>query len=927
MIKLVFLLFITISTTLAKVEVEKISISCSNSFFCENYSNSLKNLERSYRDLNHFETTLKIHLSRGGASNIYYEIKKKEGKYYLSIHLEPKKVVSKIDFKVTPRKSFDFLSSISGLSTGDYVDDTTLNEAANKLYNYFVDQGYPDNQVRIKQKDNNGKVEVVFDIILKEPLILKTLTIETIHPFVYDFLINGFNDLLKKPLNNRQLSEKLESLKNELFNYGFYLIKVEPTTIINNKQALLKLDVRESTQYTYSFNGKNLRFNKKEYLESIKKEYRKVGKSLEIDNIVNAIKGLYVSNGYLNTVIDIKRSSYVDKFNEKVAKTTIDIKEGGITRIREIITRGNIHLSNKELEDLYYEDALELASLDIYDQKYLGDYVLKMKKKYFTMGFVQVDISKPIIKPSSPGFVDVEYQIRENVRTYIEQIDILGIGENETSLIFNKLKNKLGEHFNPIVFDDDLKTIINYFQEKGFFNAKIININSQDIVQYQKNKRTVRLNIKVELGKKLVRDELIIIGNERTKRRFITKRISIKKGDTITPKKVRRIENALSSSGLFSLVNVRPLIIDEATGSSDLIVSLVEKDSVVVEVAPGYRTDLGVKLSTEVKFSNLTGMNRSITLKGQVNQRLNFSSLAPERRDDDDFLEYNAQINYGVPQLYGTQFNFSSIFAITKRRFYSFDANIVRGNASINRDWNKYFTTNLRYQLEEIRQSNAVESDDNGRFQIGSLSPSVAFDFRDNRLNPRKGAYFNLSWELANPNFGSQQNSTQTIDYQKFISRNRFYLPFPKGVFAIYTAMGVQKNYSDNSGIPSIKLFRLTGVDIIRGYDDEEMNIAEQTADISEFEVTDKVYMSLYKIEPRFYISDKFIMGFFMDGGQLFVDSFRPLDVRSSVGVSFKYLTPVGSLDFDYGHKLSRGNLPDGTKESPGRVHISIGFF
>ena len=38
-------------------------------------------------------------------------------------------------------------------------------------------------------------------------------------------------------------------------------------------------------------------------------------------------------------------------------------------------------------------------------------------------------------------------------------------------------------------------------------------------------------------------------------------------------------------------------------------------------------------------------------------------------------------------------------------------------------------------------------------------------------------------------------------------------------------------------------------------------------------------------------------------------------------------LTPVGTLDFDYGFKLLRKRDANGTLEDPGRFHVSIGFF
>lgn len=106
-----------------------------------------------------------------------------------------------------------------------------------------------------------------------------------------------------------------------------------------------------------------------------------------------------------------------------------------------------------------------------------------------------------------------------------------------------------------------------------------------------------------------------------------------------------------------------------------------------------------------------------------------------------------------------------------------------------------------------------------------------------------------------------------------------------------------------------------------------ENNLQNVDVDISELEVQGMAYFSNIKLEPRFYINDNFMWAIFLDAGKVFVNTFRPLDLRPSAGVSFKVLTPVGTLDFDYGFKLRRDRLPDGRLEKPGKFHVSIGFF
>jgi outer membrane protein insertion porin family len=127
--------------------------------------------------------------------------------------------------------------------------------------------------------------------------------------------------------------------------------------------------------------------------------------------------------------------------------------------------------------------------------------------------------------------------------------------------------------------------------------------------------------------------------------------------------------------------------------------------------------------------------------------------------------------------------------------------------------------------------------------------------------------------------------------------------------------------------IPTIKVFRLTGMDIIRGYTDEEQNRLRSGVDISQYRVDNRAYIGLFKIEPRYLINDSLMAGVFYDAGAVAVNSLDAPNLRDAAGLTFKIITPVGTLDFDYGIKLLRKRTPSGTLEDPGRFHVSIGFF
>ena len=111
----------------------------------------------------------------------------------------------------------------------------------------------------------------------------------------------------------------------------------------------------------------------------------------------------------------------------------------------------------------------------------------------------------------------------------------------------------------------------------------------------------------------------------------------------------------------------------------------------------------------------------------------------------------------------------------------------------------------------------------------------------------------------------------------------------------------------------------------MRGFSEEESNIFSDGSEIDV--VRNEAYLFSLKIEPRYYINDNMAASFFVDLGRVSKKHPNFKDLRSSVGLSYKILTPVGSLDFNYGVKLKRKRFEGGQRESFGRAHISIGQF
>jgi outer membrane protein insertion porin family len=432
--------------------------------------------------------------------------------------------------------------------------------------------------------------------------------------------------------------------------------------------------------------------------------------------------------------------------------------------------------------------------------------------------------------------------------------------------------------------------------------------------------------------------------------------VELQSGEIITPVKLESIRQRLAGLGLFSSLRLSPYMIYDADNAecakTNLVIQVKEKDFGQGEVAPGYRTDLGAKLSTGITYNNLMGMNRTLSFKAQLNQRFNLAGFDDRRRTENiRRLEHSSKITFIEPyllhNLLKSQVELEVSSSFQRKRFYGFDADIFKFSPQISKNFTKNFSTSVRYQFERINQFDATVVNDNDNFSIGGMTPSVTLDFRDDAINPRKGTYFTLSSEWANNYFGSMKNADLEVNYVKLINRNKFYVPMGNFTLAFSLAMGFEKNFStdilkDDSGnpllnsngkprthgyIPSIKVFRLDGYDEIRGFEETEINRLIDGTPIGNLVIKNTAYFAAFKFEPRYNLTDSLQIGVFYDAGRVFVDHFQPLKLRSAVGAGLKFLTPVGSLDFDYGIKLTRHTYPDGKRDSAGRFLLSIGFF
>ena len=946
---ILFLLF-TLNVFAEELILKSVNVDCNNSPYCSQRRNKFSNLIGNYRSLIHLKESLRIMASDGGYRSFYYEIEKQDEIYNLNIHISMKPLIKEIKIKIDKNIHND-IDDMLTTKEGDFYEEGKFGQDIRALSLKLDAMGYPENKVSFDAHENEGEAKIQINVRPGGPIIFKKIKSNSLSPFVNQYLKRKFLSFYKKPFEINRFKLYLDEAQKELFNYGYYLINLEFRSSLKNKKATI--DVNVTNDQMYSFDFENLKtLTRQEMMEFIKSLYLKYKRPLNESILKNSLSEFFNRRALLNLKVKIKTSKYQNRFAENVTLYRISFTENEKTVVSKIKFSGNTFFNTKVLEKMYKNEAFELASINYYDEDYLLYFQDYLKTNYIEKGYVQVKVQGPIkIFNENKSKVSIEYNIQEGPRAFVRSINFEGISPSEAEELASKFFNKESEPFNPVKMSEDLKMASEYLQEKGYYFAEVSNANEDSLVQYSKSGTDIDINFIINTGPMVQFNRIILIGNNKTHKSVLEKRVYLEKGDFITPSKTRDIEAAISATGLFNSVSVTPIKHSSKNRATDLLIKVSERDYGLLEFAPGYRTDIGLKLTTTVSYINIGGMNRSMTLQSQVNQRLNDQTFDPFRRQQNiNLIEHNTSLSYTQGDIFDTKINTTTAISYQRRRFYSFDADMIRFNSTFTRDISRRFSMSARYQLERIAQFNATEAIDNGTFQIGAITPSLTYDLRNSQVNPIKGAFFNLSCEFANPYFLSQNNEDLTVNYYKLISRNRFYLPFKNGTVAVSMVGGVQENLSkdivkDSNGtpvmtsdgqqqtqgyIPNIKVFRLTGMDIVRGFTDEEINRLPSGVNIASTRIQDRAYLANFKLEPRYFINDVLMLGVFFDAGRVYNEQVDLGDLRTSAGITLKVVTPVGTLDFDYGMKLKRERLgPESNNrlEDPGRFHVSIGFF
>ncbi|MBI2568913.1 MAG: outer membrane protein assembly factor BamA [Candidatus Schekmanbacteria bacterium] len=230
----------------------------------------------------------------------------------------------------------------------------------------------------------------------------------------------------------------------------------------------------------------------------------------------NDIKALYATGFFNDVQVDVK---------ETAAGLLLTYVVDEKPRIRQVVLSGYEALKEDKIREV-----LTVKEDGIYSPAAVKESVVKIKEAYLEQGYYFVDII-PVVQPVGKKLVELDFQIDEGQKLLVGSVAFTGNKSYRTGRLRRVLKETRRHwflswltgkgKFNPDLFEQDLKRVEEFYQDRGFAAAHVGQPERQ-ITTTKKRKafskqekiiRKVRLTIPIEEGPRYRIGEVVIEGN------------------------------------------------------------------------------------------------------------------------------------------------------------------------------------------------------------------------------------------------------------------------------------------------------------------------------------------------------------------------------------------------------------------------------
>lgn len=492
---------------------------------------------------------------------------------------------------------------------------------------------------------------------------------------------------------------------------------------------------------------------------------------------------------------------------------------------------------------------------------------------------------------SVPEGVKLTYQLVSN--PVVKNVEFSGNTVFTSDYLKSIMQIPKDSVLNFVLVNQKLRDIEDLYLKQGYMLVSIPNVQV-----------SADGTLHIDISEGIVED-IVIVGNEKTKNYVITRELKLKKGKPFNKFLASRSMERLYNLGYFEDVNMK--LLPGKTNEHDVIIEIdvIEQKTGIVTVGAGYSDADGTVGIIELGDTNFRGTG------DKVNLHWEFGGAGAGK---------NYTLSYTRPWIND---NGDSLGASIFNRIYEYDDYDANGDKVAEYDkrrkgWNlTWGHVSDEYRTNYFNFESSKESyDDHDGFETGevmdkylaknnitdyhvsdwykdimdnfgttnSFTFTHVFDNRDNYFNASKGRRISFAAQWGGHGLGGD------YDFYKFTAEGRFYKALGNGHILALRLMG---GYIDGD-VSYGNLFDLGGSDTLRGYEDDQFKGKKMYAATLEyrFPIAKKVQGVLFTDAGSTWGIDEGKIPWYTDDDSL----------NWSVGVGIRLQTPIGPIRLDYGH-------------------------
>lgn len=702
--------------------------------------------------------------------------------------------------------------------------------------------------------------------------------------------------ITSQPQDRFDLSRLRHDLGN-IFKLGFFDdVKIKITETEKGKEVTFHVKERAIISQIL-IDGEN-KLKEDDIREVITVTPNTIINTQRIRSSINSIYRLYKDKGFHNTVVTSKL------ITTQAGRVNISfmVDEGVKVYVREINFNGNTAFTDRQLMRLIETSEKGFFSWITDSGRLKRDMlehdVARLWTFYQDNGYIEVKIGEPQVVQEGKRLY-ITFNISEGTRFKVGTIDLSGELIEEKSELLALLKLGEEEYFSRTILREDILRLTDRYAEKGYIFAEVRPISKQNIERQEMN-----ITIDISKGIMIYVNRIVITGNTRTRDKVIRREMQIKEGEVFDATGLRQSTARLRRLDFFEDINIAP----EPTPQEnlmDIVVNVTEKPTGTFSVGAGYSSVDNFMFMGEVSQNNFRGKGQRLALQANLSAtstRYNFSFTEPHLSD--------SELSFGF-DLYNWEREFEDYTKESRGFAVRFGYPIwEKWRASLGYGYDKTDLSDISPGASRIiLESQAIEV-------TSSVRVSFVRDTRDRFHGTSKGSRHNLSIKYAGGLLGGDSAFT------KLEGSTLWWFPLSWAwdtTFHLKGAAGyVIEN--ENNRLPVYEKFYLGGLRTVRGFDHAHIS-PRDPATGERIGGTKMWYMNSEWIFPL--VKEAGLTGvIFFDAGNVYrdTDNWDINDLKKSVGLGFRWMSPMGPLRLEWGY-----NLDPELDEEQGVWDFSIG--